>query len=115
MIENENMPTTPRPITPVEDKRAETIDVPTLTDTENADPTIVRTPDMPDQVEQESAVEHVDETEKAIEQPTSEAPPATATAVEQPVEVSTDNVSAVQQDSEAKEVSPSTPALPYMS
>jgi dipeptidyl aminopeptidase/acylaminoacyl peptidase len=115
MIENENMPTTPRPITPIEDKQAEATDVHTPPETENADATSVRAPNIPDQTEQEPAQEPA--IEEIIEQKQTNDVPSEATTIEQPVtEISTSDVTPPQQNNEAKEeVSPSAPALPYMS
>jgi dipeptidyl aminopeptidase/acylaminoacyl peptidase len=118
MIENENMPTTPRPIPPIEDKQAETITSHTPPEAENADATSVRAsdmPDMPDQTEQEPAIEETIDQKQA-----NDASPETtteATTIEQPVTaISPGDVTPTQQDSAIKEeVSPSAPALPYMS
>ncbi len=128
MTENEDMPTTPRPIPPIEDKRAETINIPSLTDTENtaspnlSDSTVVHAPDLPDQVEQNPTVEDLDDTEKiaeTVEQQPGDVPPATATTIEPLTTISPDSASnhssAVQQDSSKQEAGPSTSALPYMS
>lgn len=115
MVENENMPTAPRPIIPIEDKQAETtIDVHTPPEPENTDATSVRAPNIPAEPEQEPAIKKAEET---IEQKqTPEASPAGATTIEQPATaISTNDVTPTQQDRTAKEeISPSTPTIPYM-
>src|SRR6266568_5072508 len=101
MIENENTPTTPRPITSTEDNQAATIHNSTPTKTENTDDvTVVHAHGTPGKKEPETSSDEV--------------PESAATTIEHPAtESSTNNVPLVQQDSETKatETSQSTPTL----
>lgn len=112
MIENENMPTTPRPATPKEDdNQSATRSNTPSNETEKADDiTVVH----PHDISAEPEIEK--KTDKSAEISTGEAPEAAATTIEHPTaENNTNNAAPAQQENETKTAETLQPALPYMS